>query len=167
MSGQRRAVFRPIAAIFAAACCLSAADEPKPEQQAEQQAPPKPPRPNSTSRNSTSPKRASRDRGGDRARRGTEQPRRAGIGRRAQRLQTGRTISVKPRSPISRKRPGSRSATTITTQRDPGSKACRRQHRLRRRLPSSSFFARQIQSGLYLKLDKSKLDNWSNLDPSS
>lgn len=31
--------------------------------------------------------------------------------------------------------------------------------------PSSSFFARQIKSGLYLKLDKSKLDNWKNLDP--
>ena len=31
--------------------------------------------------------------------------------------------------------------------------------------PSSSFFARQIKSGLYQKLDKSKLDNWKNLDP--
>ena len=31
--------------------------------------------------------------------------------------------------------------------------------------PSSSFFARQIKSGLYLKLDKSKLTNWGNLDP--
>jgi len=31
--------------------------------------------------------------------------------------------------------------------------------------PSSSFFSRQIKSGLYLKLDKSKLTNWSNLDP--
>ena len=30
--------------------------------------------------------------------------------------------------------------------------------------PSSSFFARQIKSGLYLKLDRSKLSNWSNLD---
>jgi putrescine transport system substrate-binding protein len=30
--------------------------------------------------------------------------------------------------------------------------------------PSSSFFARQIKSGLYLKLDRSKLTNWSNLD---
>lgn len=29
--------------------------------------------------------------------------------------------------------------------------------------PSSSFFARQIKSGLYLKLDRSKLSNWSNL----
>jgi putrescine transport system substrate-binding protein len=31
--------------------------------------------------------------------------------------------------------------------------------------PSSSFFARQIKQGFYLKLDKSKLDNWKNLDP--
>jgi putrescine transport system substrate-binding protein len=30
--------------------------------------------------------------------------------------------------------------------------------------PSSSFFARQIQTGLYMKLDRSKLTNWSNLD---
>lgn len=30
--------------------------------------------------------------------------------------------------------------------------------------PSSSFFARQIKSGLYMKLDRSKLNNWSNLD---
>jgi putrescine transport system substrate-binding protein len=30
--------------------------------------------------------------------------------------------------------------------------------------PSSSFFARQITSGLYMKLDRSKLTNWSNLD---
>lgn len=30
--------------------------------------------------------------------------------------------------------------------------------------PSSSFFARQIKSGLYMKLDRSKLTNWSNLD---
>jgi len=30
--------------------------------------------------------------------------------------------------------------------------------------PSSSFFARQIKSGLYQKLDRSKLTNWSNLD---
>jgi putrescine transport system substrate-binding protein len=31
--------------------------------------------------------------------------------------------------------------------------------------PSSGFFARQIQSGFYQKLDKSKLTNWKNLDP--
>jgi putrescine transport system substrate-binding protein len=31
--------------------------------------------------------------------------------------------------------------------------------------PSSSFFARQIQAGIYQKLDKSKLPNWKNLDP--
>lgn len=31
--------------------------------------------------------------------------------------------------------------------------------------PSSSFFARQIKVGLYQKLDKSKLENWKNLDP--
>ena len=31
--------------------------------------------------------------------------------------------------------------------------------------PSSSFFARQIKSGIYQKLDKSKLTNWGNLDP--
>ena len=30
--------------------------------------------------------------------------------------------------------------------------------------PSSSFFARQIKSGIYQKLDRSKLTNWSNLD---
>lgn len=30
--------------------------------------------------------------------------------------------------------------------------------------PSSSFFARQIKSGIYMKLDRSKLTNWSNLD---
>ena len=30
--------------------------------------------------------------------------------------------------------------------------------------PSSSFFARQIKSGIYRKLDRSKLTNWSNLD---
>lgn len=30
--------------------------------------------------------------------------------------------------------------------------------------PSSSFFARQIKSGIYMKLDRSKLSNWSNLD---
>jgi putrescine transport system substrate-binding protein len=30
--------------------------------------------------------------------------------------------------------------------------------------PSSSFFARQIKVGLYQKLDRSKLTNWSNLD---
>jgi putrescine transport system substrate-binding protein len=30
--------------------------------------------------------------------------------------------------------------------------------------PSSSFFARQIKSGIYQKLDRSKLANWSNLD---
>ena len=30
--------------------------------------------------------------------------------------------------------------------------------------PSSSFFARQIKTGLYQKLDRSKLSNWSNLD---
>jgi putrescine transport system substrate-binding protein len=32
-------------------------------------------------------------------------------------------------------------------------------------VPSSGFFARQIASGFYLKLDKSKLPNWKNLDP--
>lgn len=32
-------------------------------------------------------------------------------------------------------------------------------------VPSSGFFARQIKSGFYLKLDKSKLPNWNNLDP--
>lgn len=32
-------------------------------------------------------------------------------------------------------------------------------------VPSSGFFARQIQSGFYQKLDKSKLPNWKNLDP--
>lgn len=31
--------------------------------------------------------------------------------------------------------------------------------------PSSSFFARQIEIGIYQKLDKSKLTNWGNLDP--
>jgi putrescine transport system substrate-binding protein len=30
--------------------------------------------------------------------------------------------------------------------------------------PSSSFFARQIKTGIYMKLDRSKLTNWSNLD---
>jgi putrescine transport system substrate-binding protein len=30
--------------------------------------------------------------------------------------------------------------------------------------PSSSFFARQIKTGIYQKLDRSKLTNWSNLD---
>ena len=30
--------------------------------------------------------------------------------------------------------------------------------------PSSSFFARQIKAGIYQKLDRSKLTNWSNLD---
>lgn len=30
--------------------------------------------------------------------------------------------------------------------------------------PSSSFFARQIKTGIYRKLDRSKLTNWSNLD---
>ena len=30
--------------------------------------------------------------------------------------------------------------------------------------PSSSFFARQIKSGIYMPLDRSKLTNWSNLD---
>src|ERR1700741_5118332 len=30
--------------------------------------------------------------------------------------------------------------------------------------PSSSFVARQIKSGIYMKLDRSKLTNWSNLD---
>ncbi|WP_162917396.1 polyamine ABC transporter substrate-binding protein [Dongia deserti] len=30
--------------------------------------------------------------------------------------------------------------------------------------PSSSFFARQIKAGIYRKLDRSKLTNWSNLD---
>lgn len=30
--------------------------------------------------------------------------------------------------------------------------------------PSSSFFARQIRAGIYQKLDRSKLTNWSNLD---
>lgn len=31
--------------------------------------------------------------------------------------------------------------------------------------PSDSFLARQIQSGIYLPLDKAKLTNWKNLDP--
>ena len=31
--------------------------------------------------------------------------------------------------------------------------------------PSDSFLARQIKSGIYLPLDKSKLPNWKNLDP--
>ncbi|WP_392565073.1 extracellular solute-binding protein [Utexia brackfieldae] len=31
--------------------------------------------------------------------------------------------------------------------------------------PSDSFLARQIQSDIYLPLDKSKLPNWNNLDP--
>jgi putrescine transport system substrate-binding protein len=31
--------------------------------------------------------------------------------------------------------------------------------------PSDSFLARQILSGIYLPLDKSKLTNWNNLDP--
>ena len=31
-------------------------------------------------------------------------------------------------------------------------------------VPSSSFFARQIKTGIYQKLDRSKLTNWSNLD---
>lgn len=31
--------------------------------------------------------------------------------------------------------------------------------------PSDSFLARQIQSDIYLPLDKSKLSNWKNLDP--
>lgn len=31
--------------------------------------------------------------------------------------------------------------------------------------PSATFFARQIQAGIYQKLDKSKLPNWKNLDP--
>jgi len=30
--------------------------------------------------------------------------------------------------------------------------------------PSAAFFARQIKSGIYMKLDRSKLTNWSNLD---
>jgi putrescine transport system substrate-binding protein len=30
--------------------------------------------------------------------------------------------------------------------------------------PSSSFFARQIKAGIYQRLDRSKLTNWSNLD---
>lgn len=30
--------------------------------------------------------------------------------------------------------------------------------------PSSSFFARQIKTGIYQKLDRSRLTNWSNLD---
>ena len=32
-------------------------------------------------------------------------------------------------------------------------------------VPSSSFLARQIQAGVFQKLDKSKLPNWKNLDP--
>ncbi len=32
-------------------------------------------------------------------------------------------------------------------------------------VPSSGFFARQIKSGFYHKLDRTKLPNWSNLDP--
>ena len=32
-------------------------------------------------------------------------------------------------------------------------------------VPSASFLARQIKSGIYQKLDKSKLDNLKNLDP--
>lgn len=31
--------------------------------------------------------------------------------------------------------------------------------------PSATFFARQIQAGVFQKLDKSKLTNWGNLDP--
>ncbi len=32
-------------------------------------------------------------------------------------------------------------------------------------VPSGSFFQRQIEAGIYQKLDKSKLDNWDHLDP--
>src|SRR6201996_5195378 len=32
-------------------------------------------------------------------------------------------------------------------------------------VPTASYFERQIKAGVYLKLDKSKLPNWKNLDP--
>ena len=49
-------------------------------------------------------------------------------------------------------------------QRDPRDQAARRRHRLRhRRADRRNFLARQIQAGVFQKLDKSKLPNLSNM----
>ncbi len=48
-------------------------------------------------------------------------------------------------------------------QRDPGNQAACRRQRLRRRRAQRQFPARQIQAGVFQKLDKSKLPNLSNM----
>ena len=48
-------------------------------------------------------------------------------------------------------------------QRDPRNQAAGRRQRLRRRRADGNFLARQIQAGVFQKLDKSKLPNLSNM----
>lgn len=168
MSGQRRAVFRPIAAIFAAALLLSACgDEPKPEQQAEQQAPAEA-APAQTAPAETAPAQS------EQAATEAETEPDAATEQAAPAPGSGGELNVYNWSDYI-------GETTIADfEKETGIKVRYDNYdgneTLEAKLvvgntgydvvfPSSSFFARQIQSGLYLKLDKSKLDNWSNLDP--
>ena len=79
---------------------------------------------------------------------------------------TGRTTSSPP---CSRSSPRKRASRSITRSWTPTS--CSRPSCVAGRtgydvvVPSASFLARQIKSGIYQKLDKSKLDNLKNLDP--
>ena len=52
----------------------------------------------------------------------------------------------------------------VRFERSARDEAARRQYRLRRRRPVRFLSERQIKAGVFRKLDRSKLPNWSNLD---
>lgn len=185
MTGRQRAVFRPIAAMFAAALLLSACgEEKKPEQQATEQpaaqeqtqaastaapAPAPEPAPAAEPASTSQPAAASTE----------TQPAAA-----EQTAAAGQTPAPEPGSGgelnIYNWSDYIGENTIADFEKETGIKVRYDTYdgneTLEAKLvvgntgydivfPSSSFFARQIKSGLYQKLDKSKLENWKNLDP--